>query len=786
VHVIVTAGHVDHGKSMLVRALTGMEPDRWEAEQQRGMTIDLGFAWMTLPSGERLAFVDVPGHERFVSNMLAGAGPAPAVMFVVAADEGWMPQSAEHLAALDALGVRDGLLVVTRADLADPEPALREAAGQIAGTSLGPDIEAVAVSALDGRGMPGLIAALDRLAGRLPRPDPRSAVRLWLDRVFAIKGSGTVVTGTLQAGTVRNGDELTLTPAARPVRIRGVQSLGEQAGQVSGVARVALNLRGVSTRELGRGMALVRPGTWTMTSAIDVRVAPHSRPRHGEGPLRLPPKLTLHIGAARTVARVRVLGGLGRGGGAGASRAWGGGAGAGGAWGGGAGAGGAWGGGAGAGGAWGGGAGAGTVLRLNLGHALPLHVGDRVLLRDPGGAAGPAGGPPIYGATVLDVLPPPLRGTGAAAAAERELASWPDPPAAADLLRRHRLLRASTAAAMGLTDLPPQVSDGWLADPEHWQRLRHRLAAVVTAHAARDPLAAGLPVDAARTELGLPDRGLIGALAAWPTGDPADAVEMSGGYLRRATPAAGQPRGGTGPPQPPGASGTARPAGPRPAGVPGSPRPAGVPGTSGAARPAGTPGPVRRQAGVPGTPHGAPGPGSAQGGGARGTAQRGGAPGTTQSGAVPGTAQSGAVPGTAQSGAAPGPGHPGSVPAQPGPALPPRVAEAVRAVLADLADTPFRAPDAPRLAELGLDARAAAAAERAGLLYRLPGNVILAAGAIGQAARILTRLPQPFTTAEARQALGTTRRVAIPLLEQMDRNGITRRLPDDRRMMREH
>ena len=123
-HVIATAGHVDHGKSMLVRALTGMEPDRWEAEQRRGMTIDLGFAWMTLPSGEEIAFVDVPGHERFITNMLAGAGPAPGVLFVVAADEGWMPQSAEHLAAIDALGVRTGLLVVTRADLADPAPAL--------------------------------------------------------------------------------------------------------------------------------------------------------------------------------------------------------------------------------------------------------------------------------------------------------------------------------------------------------------------------------------------------------------------------------------------------------------------------------------------------------------------------------------------------------------------------------------------------------------------------------------------------------------------------------------
>src|SRR5918992_4248946 len=144
-HVVATAGHVDHGKSTLVRALTGTEPDRWAEEQRRGMTIDLGYAWARLPAGDWLAFVDVPGHERFVTNMLAGVGPAPAVMMVVAADEGWMPQSAEHLAAVDALGVRHGLLVVTRSDLADPATALARAQAEIGRTSPGTG-EAVAVS----------------------------------------------------------------------------------------------------------------------------------------------------------------------------------------------------------------------------------------------------------------------------------------------------------------------------------------------------------------------------------------------------------------------------------------------------------------------------------------------------------------------------------------------------------------------------------------------------------------------------------------------------------------
>jgi selenocysteine-specific elongation factor len=629
-HVIATAGHVDHGKSLLVRALTGMEPDRWEAEQRRGMTIDLGFAWMTLPSGDTVAFVDVPGHERFVTNMLAGAGPVPAVMFVVAADGGWKPQSAEHLAAIDALGVRHGILAITRADLADPAPARRQAERQIAATSLG-ELEAVAVSALTGQGLPDLIAALGRLATRLPEPDPGAGVRLWLDRVFAIKGSGTVVTGTLPAGTIRSRDELTATPSTRTVRVRGVQSLGAPADQVSGVARVALNLRGVSTRELGRGMALIQAGRWTVTSVIDVRLAP--RP---PGTVRLPSQLTLHIGAARAVARVRLLG----------SR----------------------------------------FARLSLDHPLPLHIGDRVLLRDPGAAPDHTAGRPVFGATVLDVTPPRLRGHGAAAAAERELASWPEVPGTPDLLRRHRLLRASQATAMGLRDLPPPVSGEWLADPVHWRGLRQLLAAAVAAHAARDPLAPGLPVEAARAELGLPDRGLVEALTAWCPDDGAgEILHASGGYLSRAD--VGQ----------------------------------------------------------------------------------GGQPRDADAALVPGRrpAADGSTAPAAHSN------------------LPAPVAEAVQMVLADLADAPFSAPDAERMAELGLDARAAAAAERAGLLRRLPGNVLLAPDAPQRAARILAGLPQPFTATQARQALGTTRRVVIPLLEWLDRAGVTRRLPDDRRTIRE-
>src|ERR1039458_657533 len=390
--VIATAGHVDHGKSALVRALTGMEPDRWTEERRRGLTLDLGFAWMTLPGGERLAFVDVPGHERFVPNMLAGVGPVPAVLFVVAADGGWMPQSDENLAAIDAVGLRHRPL----AALPAPGRARRRALARLAGSQLG-QVEAVAVSWVTGAGLPELRAALARLMASLPAPDAAAAVRLWIDRSFSIRGSGTVVTGTLPAGTVAVGQDLLLTPSLRAARIRGLESLNEPAAAVTGVARVAVNLRGIPAGVPARGMALVDPGRWTLTKLIDVRLSParpsparpsSAAPSPGARPLggqpaavdwmRLPQEATLHLGSARTLARIRPLGPLGPGGPA--------------------------------------------IARLTLRDGLPLHVGDRVLLRDPGHA-----GVAILGATVLDVAPPALARRGAAAAAGRELAAWPDP-----------------------------------------------------------------------------------------------------------------------------------------------------------------------------------------------------------------------------------------------------------------------------------------------------------------------------------------------------------------------
>ncbi|MFD6695140.1 selenocysteine-specific translation elongation factor [Micromonospora aurantiaca (nom. illeg.)] len=578
--VVATAGHVDHGKSTLVRALTGMVPDRWAEERRRGMTIDLGFAWTTLPSGGTLAFVDVPGHERFVPNMLAGIGPVPAALIVVAADEGWMPQSAEHLAALHALGVSYGLLAVTRADLADPGLAAARALAEIAATSLGA-VEAVPVSAVTGAGLPELRAALDRLTARLPDPARDAPVRLWVDRAFTVRGSGTVVTGTLGGGRLRVGDELELAATGEAVRVRGLHSLGVARTDLEAVTRAAVNLRGLPRDRVGRGDALLTPGRFGRTDLLDVRLS-------GDPAADLPATLTLHVGSAAVPARVRPLGP--------------------------------------------------DTVRLRLARPLPLLIGDRALLRDPGRhhVAG--------GVTVLDVDPPPLRRRGAAAARTAVLAGLDGRPDLAGELRRRRLVRAGDLTRMGVPPTATPVAGQWLADPEHWRDLGRRLTEEVARYAAEHPLAAGVPVDVLRHRLDLPERALVTALL----------------------------------------------------------------------RP-----PLRLRDGL--------------------------------------------------------------VTAVPQGTLPDPVARAVDRVRAEYGDRPFQAPEAHHLADLGLGPREIGAAVRAGALLKLAENVVLLPGAPDDAVRVLAGLPQPFTLSAARQALGTTRRVAVPLLELLDRRGATRRLPDDAR-----
>jgi selenocysteine-specific elongation factor len=211
--VIATAGHVDHGKSSLVMRLTGSDPDRWAEEKRRGLTIDLGYAWCTLPSGRDMGFVDVPGHERFIANMLAGVGPVPLVMFVVAADEGWKAQSEEHLQILDVLGVGDAVVALTKRDLVDDEelPIARdEVRLRLAGTGLA-DAPIVPVSSVTGDGMDELRAALDAMIASAPVPIDARA-RLYVDRVFTIPGAGTVATGTLAGECLAVGEEVEIYP----------------------------------------------------------------------------------------------------------------------------------------------------------------------------------------------------------------------------------------------------------------------------------------------------------------------------------------------------------------------------------------------------------------------------------------------------------------------------------------------------------------------------------------------------------------------------------------------
>ncbi|MBV9516448.1 MAG: SelB C-terminal domain-containing protein [Mycobacteriaceae bacterium] len=560
-YVVATAGHVDHGKSTLVRALTGIWPDRLAEEQRRGLTIDLGFAWTEL-GGHEFAFVDVPGHERFVANMLAGVGPVPAVIFVVAATEGWMPQSEEHLAALDALGVRQALVVISKADLADPCRASTQARERFAATSLG------GAPVVVGTDLDLVCQELLAMADRLPDPDRDADVRLWVDRSFTVRGAGTVVTGTLAAGTIRVGDEL--EHAGRRVTVRRLQSLGRDRTDVAAVGRVAVNLRGVDRHHIGRGDTVRTPGAWLDTSEIDVAL---------RSPARLHRELVLHIGSAAVPVHVRPLGAVG--------------------------------------------------ARLRLARTLPLRIGDTGLLRDAGEHRIAAG------VTVLDVAPPQLRRRGAARARASELAGGAvRPPVCA---------RADVLRAMGFAATGQRVGE-WVVDPQWWSGRRDDASATVTRWAAEHDIAAGMPLETLRRQVGLPAAELVSTLL------EGSGFQVLGGLVR--APNAG---------------------------------------------------------------------------------------------------------------------------------LPARVDEAVRKVVHRLAAEPFRAPEADELKELHLGFRELAAAVRAGRLTRIADGVVLGPDAFDRAAEVLKSLPQPFTVSEAKRALGTTRRVAVPLLEQLDARRVTRRSDDGAR-----
>jgi selenocysteine-specific elongation factor len=271
--VVCTAGHVDHGKSSLVRGLTGMEPDRFEEEQRRGLTIDLGFAWTAIGS-HTVAFVDLPGHERFITNMLAGAGPVETTLFVVAADEGWKPQSQEHLDILSLLGVRRGVVALTKADAVDADgraAAVDALRGRLA-HSLIADAAIVPCSAVTGEGLDELRTSLAALLDDAPSPVDEGRPRLWVDRSFSVHGSGTVVTGTLTGGAIAAGDELALLPGGQPCRVRGLQSLGASVSRAEPGSRVAVNLGGLDRTQARRGDALALAGQWPACAVFEAWV----------------------------------------------------------------------------------------------------------------------------------------------------------------------------------------------------------------------------------------------------------------------------------------------------------------------------------------------------------------------------------------------------------------------------------------------------------------------------------------------------------------------------------
>jgi selenocysteine-specific elongation factor len=417
--VLATAGHVDHGKSSLVLALTGTDPDRFAEEKRRGLTIDLGFAHLALPSGEEVGLVDVPGHVRFLRNMLAGVGGVDACLFVVAATEGWKPQSEEHLRILQLLGLRHGVVVLTKSDLVDDEwleLQTLDVGDHLAGTFLA-DAPVVPVSSTTGTGLDHLRAALDDLVSRTQPSLDRGRPRLWIDRSFAAKGSGTVVTGTLTGGALDVDQRVDIVPAGREARVRSIQSHGRSVEQVGPGHRVALNLSGIDHHLLARGDAVVVGEQWVPTTRFDASLdvltsLDHEVSRRGA--------YMAYIGSGEWPVKVRILGDraivpgeTGR-------------------------------------------------VRVHLQAPLPLVMGDRFVLRESGRNETVGGG------EVLDVAPVlPASKARPDRSVER-------------IVRERGWVRADVLTSLTGTVVPPTL-EGWVVDPAALAAMHESLAARITA-----------------------------------------------------------------------------------------------------------------------------------------------------------------------------------------------------------------------------------------------------------------------------------------------------------------
>ncbi|MFC2050380.1 selenocysteine-specific translation elongation factor [Chloroflexota bacterium] len=304
--VIGTAGHIDHGKSVLIQALTGIDPDRLPEEKERGMTIDLGFAWMKLPGGQEIGIVDVPGHERFVKNMLAGVGGIDLALLIVAADEGIMPQTREHLAILDLLDITKGIVVITKKDLVDKEllSLVRLEIDELIKSTTLAEAPVIAVSAVTGDGLPDLISTIDRLLISAEQRRDIGRPRLLIDRAFTIAGSGTVITGTLVDGSLSAGQEVEVVPSGLKARLRGLQTHKTRVDVAKPGSRVAANLAGVAVSKLERGDVLTSPGWLVPTARVDVKLRMLSGLKHA---LRHGATVSFFAGTAEVMAKVHLL-----------------------------------------------------------------------------------------------------------------------------------------------------------------------------------------------------------------------------------------------------------------------------------------------------------------------------------------------------------------------------------------------------------------------------------------------------------------------------------------------
>jgi len=483
-----TAGHVDHGKTALLRALTGIDTDRLEEEKRRGITIDLGFAHLDLDSGIRVGFVDVPGHERFVKNMLAGVAGIDLVLFVIAADESIKPQTREHFDICRLLNVRHGIIVITKCDLVDAEilELVKLEAEEFVRGSFLEGAPVIPVSAVTGEGLAKLREEIGKLAERLPARQTTGHFRLPIDRAFVMKGFGTVVTGTLISGAVRLEEELEVHGLGRRVRVRGIQVHGAPVAEAFAGQRTALNLTGVEAKELRRGMVLTAPGLFRTTAVVDAHftLLPEAKPLKQRAPVHF------HAGTAEVTAEARLLD-------AGAAME----------------------------------PGSEAFVRFKLAEPLLLLPGDRFIVRMFSPVV------TIGGGVALDIDPPRVKHP-----AERLAKLFRATPAEAlallvhespwgcslsELVRRTGYSESQILEA-GLTRLP--AAEPWFIEPARVAALRERILETLRRFHAEQPLQTGMPKEDLRAAVlpGAPEFLLDGLVAGW------EAVGAEGGRIRLA------------------------------------------------------------------------------------------------------------------------------------------------------------------------------------------------------------------------------------------------------------